>query len=88
MPIIKSAKKAAKQSIVKNIRNTKTRRTLHDVQKDFYALIKEEKTKEATAMISTVYKVVDTAAKKFVIPANRASRLKAKAAKNLASIAK
>jgi ribosomal protein S20 len=86
MPIIKSAKKAAKQNIVKKIRNTRTRRQLHDVQKDFYGLVKDSKKDEASAQIAKVYKVVDTAAKKNVIPANRASRLKAKAAKHLASI--
>jgi ribosomal protein S20 len=88
MPIIKSAKKAVKQNLVKKIRNTKTRRTLHDVQKDFTTLVKEANTVEATAMIKKVYKVIDTAAKKYVIPFNRASRLKAKAAKQLASLAK
>lgn len=88
MPIIKSAKKAAKQSLVKKIRNTRTKRTLHDVQKDFTNLIKDEKHVEAAGMIKKVYKVVDTAAKKYVIPFNRASRLKAKAARQLAKLAK
>lgn len=86
MPIIKSAKKAAKQSLVKKVRNTRTRRQLHDVQKEFYNLIKDSKKEEATAQVSKVYKVVDTAAKKNVIPANRANRLKAKAAKYLATL--
>jgi ribosomal protein S20 len=86
MPIIKSAKKAVKQSAVKNIRNNRTRRLLHDVQKEYYALVKETKKEEATTLASKVYKVVDTAAKKNVIPFNRASRLKAKAAKALSSL--
>ncbi len=86
MPIIKSAKKAVKQSAVKNIRNNRTRRLLHDIQKDFYAIIKESKKEEATTLINNLYKVVDTAAKKFVIPFNRASRLKAKAAKALSTL--
>lgn len=86
MPIIKSAKKAAKQNVVKKIRNSRTRRQLHDIQKDFYNLIKESKKDEATKLLATVYKTVDTASKKNVIPANRANRLKAKAAKYLATL--
>lgn len=85
MPIIKSAKKAVKQSLVKRIRNVRTRRALHDVQKDFYDLVKAGKTEDATANLSKVYKVIDTASKKNVIPFNRASRLKAKAAKAVAT---
>lgn len=86
MPIIKSAKKAAKQSQVKNLRNNNTRRLLHDVQKEFYELVKQANKVEATEKITKVYKVVDTAAKKNVIPFNRGSRLKAKAAKALATL--
>mgnify|MGYP000473377217 CR=1 FL=1 len=84
MPIIKSAKKAAKQSLVKRVRNIKTRRSLHDVQKDFYDLIKGGKLEEAVKLMTKVYKVIDTAAKKNIIPFNRASRLKSKAAKAVA----
>ncbi len=88
MPIIKSAKKAAKQSLVKKARNVSTRRTLHDVQKDITKLVKSENSDEAVAALPKVYKVIDTAAKKNVIPFNRASRLKAKAAKLVASLNK
>ena len=87
MPIIKSAKKAAKQNLVKNARNVSTRRRLHAVQKDLVATVKDGQKKEATEMLNKVYKTIDTAAKKNVIPFNRASRLKAKAAKQVASIA-
>lgn len=87
MPIIKSAKKAAKQNLVKNARNVSTRRRLHAVQKDLTALVKDAKKPEATELLNKVYKTVDTAAKKNVIPFNRASRLKAKAAKQVASLA-
>lgn len=87
MPIIKSAKKAAKQNLVKNARNVSTRRRLHAVQKDLTALVKDANKAEATELLNKVYKTVDTAAKKNVIPFNRASRLKAKAAKQVASLA-
>lgn len=86
MPIIKSAKKAAKQNLVKNARNVSTRRRLHGVQKDLTALVKDAKKAEATELLNKVYKTVDTAAKKNVIPFNRASRLKAKAARQVASL--
>lgn len=84
MPIIKSAKKAAKQNIVKRVRNLKSRRMLHDVQKDFYDMLKAGNSAEATKEIAKLYKVVDTCAKKNIIPGNRADRLKSKAARALA----
>lgn len=86
MPIIKSAKKRVKQAEKRKIRNYGTRRRLHDVQKQFYALIKDKNTAEAATMLPTVYKTIDLAAKKNVIHDNKAGRLKSKAQKNLTSI--
>jgi len=82
MPIIKSAKKR-----VATIRNFVFRRRLHDVQNVFYELIKEKKFKDAEAQLSKVYKVIDTCDKKNILHKNTAARLKAKAARGLASIA-
>ena len=86
MPIIKSAKKRVKTAEKRRIRNYAVRRKLHDIQKSFYLLIKEKKKDDAAKMLPSVYKTIDLAAKKRVIQANKAGRLKSKAQKNLTAI--
>ncbi len=86
MPIIKSAKKRVKQAEKRRIRNYGTRRRLHDVQKEFYTLIKGKDVAAAAALLPNVYKTIDMAAKKNVIHDNKAGRLKSKAQKNLTAI--
>lgn len=86
MPIIKSAKKRVKQAAVRTQRNKIQRRRLHDVKKDFYDLIKEGKADEAQKLYAQFQKVVDTCAKKNIIPKNRAARIKSAAAKAIASL--
>lgn len=86
MPIIKSAKKRVKQAEKRRIKNFTFRRRLHDVQKDFYDLIKSKDSKKATEMLPNVYKVIDTCAKKNLIHGNKAARMKSKAQKQLTSI--
>ena len=86
MPIIKSAKKRVKQAEKRRVRNYGTRRKLHDIQKEFYSLIKEKNTAEAAKLLPTVYMTIDLAAKKNVIHDNKAGRLKSKAQKNLTAI--
>lgn len=87
MPIIKSAKKRVKQAAVRTQRNRVQRRRLHDVRNEFYALIKEGKADEAKAYYAKFQKVVDTCAKKNIIPKNRAARIKSAAAKAIAALA-
>ena len=86
MPIIKSAKKRVKQAEKRRIRNYGTRRRLHDVQKEYYTLIKDKDVAAATKLLPSVYKTIDMAAKKNVIHDNKAGRLKSKAQKNLTAI--
>tara|TARA_B100001964_G_C13668080_1_gene352073 strand:- start:170 stop:433 length:264 start_codon:yes stop_codon:yes gene_type:complete len=86
MPIIKSAKKRVKTAEKRRVRNYAVRRTLHDIQKSFYLLIKEKKKDEAAKMLPSVYKTIDLASKKRIIQANKAGRLKSKAQKNLTAI--
>jgi len=87
MPIIKSAKKRVKTAAKATIRNLVHRRRLHDSQKKFYDFVKEKDVKQANEQLNSVYKVVDTCAKRNIIHKNKAARLKAKAARGLASIA-
>jgi len=86
MPIIKSAKKRVKTAAKATVRNLVHRRRLHDSQKKFYDFVKEKEFKKAEEQLSSVYKVVDTCAKRNIIHENKAARLKAKAARALASI--
>lgn len=74
MPIIKSAIKRAKQTIVRRDRNVATKRALKDAVKAFNA-------KPTAATLSAAQSAIDTAVKKNVLNKNTASRRKALLAK-------
>ena len=74
MPIIKSAIKRAKQTIVRNERNVATKRVLKEAVKAFHA-------KPTATTLSAVQSAVDTAVKKNVLNKNTAARRKALYAK-------
>lgn len=74
MPIIKSAIKRAKQTIVRRDRNVATKRALKDAVKAFTA-------KPSAATLSAAQGAIDTAVKKNVLNKNTASRRKANLAK-------
>lgn len=74
MPIIKSAIKRAKQTIVRRDRNVATKRALKDAVKAFNA-------KPTAATLSDAQSAIDTAVKKNVLNKNTASRRKALLAK-------
>lgn len=84
MPITSSAKKALRGSIRKNETNALTKAKIKDSVKGFKLAVSkgEKKTEE---LLSKAYKELDTAAKKNVIHKNKASRLKSRLAKKLAS---
>ena len=75
MPIIKSAIKRAKQTVVRRERNVATKRALKDAVKAFNA-------KPTAATLSTAQSAIDTAVKKNVLNKNTASRRKALLAKH------
>lgn len=70
MPIIKSAIKRAKQTIVRRDRNVATKRALKDAVKAFNAA-------PSAATLSAAQGAIDTAVKKNVLNKNTASRRKA-----------
>lgn len=70
MPIIKSAIKRAKQTIVRRERNVATKRTLKEAMKAFNAT-------PSAATLSAAQSAIDTAVKKNVLNKNTASRRKA-----------
>lgn len=83
MPIIKSAKKAAKQSLVKRDRNYLTRTALRKALRSFNDAIKDGKMAEAKKLLAPAYKIIDTAAKKKVLEKNTAARRKSLLARKL-----
>lgn len=86
MPIIKSAKKAAKQSLVKRDRNYLTRTALRKALRAFSDAVKAGKQAEAQKLLVPAYKLIDTAAKKKVLEKNTAARRKSLLARNLAGM--
>lgn len=76
MPVIKSAKKALKQSRYKKSLNDKIKKQLREAIKAFRANPTAEGLKKA-------YSFIDRAAKKMVIHKNKAARLKSGASKLL-----
>jgi ribosomal protein S20 len=74
MPIIKSAKKRVRVAEKQSIQNSKTKRSLRDSIKAFYASI--EAKKDTTKTQAQAYGAIDTAVKKGVITKNKAARKK------------
>jgi ribosomal protein S20 len=70
MPIIKSAIKRAKQTVVRRERNVATKRALKDAVKAFNA-------KPTATTLSAAQSAIDTAVKKNVLNKNTAARRKA-----------
>ncbi len=86
MPIIKSAKKAAKQAITRRDRNYLTRTALRKALRSFSDAIKAGKKSEAEKLLAPAYKIIDTAAKKKVIEKNTAARRKSLLARKIAAL--
>jgi len=78
MAITKGAKKAIRTSQKKRVYNVRRKAALHDTVKDFRAKVTKGTTKEAEALIPTVYKAIDKAAKRGIIKKNTADRKKAR----------
>ena len=86
MPIIKSAKKRARQTVVATTRNQKFKKSLKTALKSFEAAVKKGDSKEVSEALVKAQSAVDTAAKKNLIHKNKAARKVAslnKAAKTL-----
>lgn len=77
MPIIKSAKKALRQSIKRRLRNIGRKKAI----KNAVAKIKKAKKEEALKFLSLAYKAIDKAAKAGTIKKNTAARKKSRLAK-------
>lgn len=83
MPIIKSAKKALKQSIKRRKLNLSKKEKIRDIVKKIKKLKAQGKKEEAEKLLSLAYKSFDKAAKAGVIKKQAASRKKSRLAKFL-----
>lgn len=80
MPIIKSAKKKARQAVTHYARNQATRTRVKTYMKKVLTLSKS-KPDEAKKLLTEAYSVIDTAAKKNILHANNAARKKSRLAR-------
>ncbi len=85
MPIIKSAKKRAKQALMRRDRNYSTRTAVRKTLREFTDLVNAGKKADAEKMLPKVYKVIDMATKKNVLHKNTAARRKSGLAKMVAT---
>lgn len=88
MPIIKSAKKRAGQSLVRRARNYNVRTALKKAIKDMGELTSAAKKTESEKALSTAYKIIDKAVKKNIMHKNTAARRKSSLSRMLAGIDK
>lgn len=87
MPITSSAKKALRVSARKRVFNLASKAKVDEPLKKFKKLVEAKNQKEAAALLPTVYKALDKAAKTGYIKKNTASRKKSRAAAMLKKIA-
>ncbi|PIQ76524.1 30S ribosomal protein S20 [Candidatus Peregrinibacteria bacterium CG10_big_fil_rev_8_21_14_0_10_49_24] len=85
MPLIKSAIKRSKQNEVRRQRRLPFKTHMKTMIRKITDLTKEGKKADAEALLPTVFKSIDTAAKKHIIHRNAASRRKARMAKLVAA---
>ncbi len=85
MPIIRSAKKRARQAEVRQARNYNVRTAVRKAIRTFMDAIKSGNTAEAEKTMPKAYKVIDTATKKKVLSKNTAARRKSLLARQLKS---
>ena len=83
MPIIKSAIKRAKQNSVRQKRLQPYKSHMKTMMKKFVTFVEEKDEKKAIALMPSVYKSIDTAAKKKIINPKTAARRKSKMARML-----
>lgn len=81
MPIIQSAKKRARQEVVRRERNVKTKREIKSALKALEAAIAKNSPAEVSKAMTKVQSTLDTAVKKNLIHKNKAARKKSQASK-------
>ncbi len=85
MPIIKSAKKRAKQSLVRQARNYNVRTAVKKAMRAVMDAVKLGDKSAAEKLVPNAYKQIDMAAKKNVLQKNTAARRKSLIARTVAA---
>ena len=80
MPILKSAKKALRQSFKKKAGNLIYKNKIKALFKEVKSLVAQKKTEDVKKLLPQIYKALDKAAKVGVIKKNNASRRKSRIA--------
>lgn len=81
MPIIKSAKKAVRQSERRRVQNLARKDAVREITRKIKKLVASGKHEEALVLLPQAYKALDKAAKTNVIHKNAASRKKSRLTK-------
>ena len=81
---LKSGKKAHRQSLVREQRNTSIKREVKERVKEFQKLVAAGKKSEALAKLPLTFSVIDKAAKRHVFHKNKAANKKSQLAKMVA----
>ncbi len=81
-----SAKKAKRVSERRRDFNTRRKKAIKDTTKGMEKLVISKSAKEAAAMLPTLYKAIDKAAKVGTLKKNTAARMKSRAARQLRAI--
>lgn len=85
MAILRSAKKALRQSLRRRAHNLVYKNKIKSLTKEVRKLVLAKKIEEAKKLLPAIYKVLDKAAKENVIKKNTASRKKSRITKFLQS---
>jgi len=86
MPVIKSAKKALRQSRQRRLFNLRRSKKMKTLIKEVRDLIKDKKKAEALKILPKAYQAIDKAAKQGLIKKNTASRKKSRLTKAISKI--
>lgn len=85
MPIIQSAIKRMRQNEARRVRRKPVKTLMKSMMRKMHDLKDEGKIKEATALLPTVYKAIDMAAKNNIIHTSNAAHKKSHMAKLVAT---
>ncbi len=81
-----SAKKAKRVAERRHVFNLRHKKAVKDTVKAMGKLVGTKSTKEATALLPTLYQAIDKAVKTGTLKKNTAARMKARAARQLRTI--
>lgn len=80
MPILKSAKKAHRQSLKRRTKNLETKKKIKSLLKEVRVLAAQKKIKEAKELLPRVFQALDKAAKISLVKKGAADRQKSRLA--------